>query len=108
MCLYVYIAVWFTENNKPMYYLARVQRIKRKYKKAFVEYIRPVSLQDRLKDVYIQVNWYTLSLVNGMSTSMTPAPMLLCMIWQVLSQVLPYNTMQRWMHLDLRKVTKKS
>jgi hypothetical protein len=64
VCIYI-IAVWFTENNKPMYYLARVQRIKRRYKKAFVEYIRPVSLQDRLKDVYIQVNWYTLSLVNG-------------------------------------------
>ena len=45
-------------NENVVWYLGRVQRMRRKIGNKFVEYKRGIDLMDRLEDVQLQLSWY--------------------------------------------------
>ena len=45
-------------NENVVWYLGRVQRMRRKIGNKFVEYKRGIDLMDRLEDVQLQLGWY--------------------------------------------------
>ena len=45
-------------NKNVVWYLGRVQRMRRKIGNKFVEYKRGIDLMDRLEDVQLQLGWY--------------------------------------------------